>query len=363
MPGKQRDDERRENNFDFIRLVLASLVILSHSPELRDGNRSRELLTRVFHTLSFGELGVDGFFLLSGYLIVASWLRQPDLKRFVAKRILRIYPGFIGASLICAFIIGPLGSNASHYFRDFDFARFFTGAILLHPTGVPRVSEFFPNVNGAMWTISYEFRCYMIVAVLGFSRIFKDRRMGFVFLGLAVFFSLNPGAVAFFSFPGSYLLTGTNPLQLISFMVFFSSGGIYYLFRNCIPFRLIYALAASILLAFCLFYARAAPSAVAIFGGYILFYIGYSKNKIFKYVRPTRDISYGVYLYGWPVEKLFLWWFPLISPWLLFVLTLGGSFMCGLMSWGFIESPFLGFRRKINQSDSCAAQGDEHGQP
>src|SRR6476659_9650219 len=59
----QHADDTRENNFTFLRLLLATLVLVSHSFELIDGNRGRELLTSLFHTVSFGELAVDGFFL------------------------------------------------------------------------------------------------------------------------------------------------------------------------------------------------------------------------------------------------------------------------------------------------------------
>ncbi|MET0220344.1 MAG: hypothetical protein ABW213_06795 [Tardiphaga sp.] len=54
---------RSFNNSGVLRLAFATMVVLSHAPELVDGNRSREILTREFHTLSFGEVGVDGFFI------------------------------------------------------------------------------------------------------------------------------------------------------------------------------------------------------------------------------------------------------------------------------------------------------------
>lgn len=53
------------------------------------------------------------------------------------------------------------------------------------------------------------------------------------------------------------------------------------------------------------------------------------------------DFSYGIYLYGWPVQKLLIWYLPLISPWLLFLLSAGISSGCGLLSWYIIEKPCL----------------------
>ena len=97
----------RNNNFGIIRLVLALLVIVSHVQELIDGNRSNELLTRLFHTRSFGDVAVDGFFVLSGCMILQSWQRVPKLWPYLCKRCLRIYPAFITATLVAAFLIGP----------------------------------------------------------------------------------------------------------------------------------------------------------------------------------------------------------------------------------------------------------------
>lgn len=64
--------ERRPDGFGFVRLLLATLVIVPHTTELIDGNRSRELLTSIFGTLSFGEIAVNGFFVVSGFSLLAA---------------------------------------------------------------------------------------------------------------------------------------------------------------------------------------------------------------------------------------------------------------------------------------------------
>ena len=100
--------QNKQNNFGFLRLLLATLVIVAHSAEILDQNRNREILTNIFGTITFGELAIDGFFLISGYLILNSFLSSSTLKSYLLKRVLRIYPGFIVASLFCIFVLIPL---------------------------------------------------------------------------------------------------------------------------------------------------------------------------------------------------------------------------------------------------------------
>lgn len=154
----------RQNNFNLVRLLLALLVLLSHAPELIDGNRSRELLTCLFGSLSFGELAVDGFFLLSGYLIMQSWDAQPQPWPFFKKRALRIYPGFVVATLVCAFVVGPLAADPDTYFGELNVPALLANMALLQKPAVPAVFAGlpygFPTCRTASICTDGRFRIY-----------------------------------------------------------------------------------------------------------------------------------------------------------------------------------------------------------
>src|ERR1700740_34366 len=96
-----RRKSSRNHQFDLLRIIFATLVLLSHAPEITDGNASRELFHRFTGApMTFGTLGVDGCFILSGYLIVQSWLGDPELINFLRKRVLRIVPGYLVAVVL-----------------------------------------------------------------------------------------------------------------------------------------------------------------------------------------------------------------------------------------------------------------------
>ena len=151
-------NDKGRNNFGFLRLFFAVLVIFSHSPELIDGNRSREILTQIFHTISFGEFAVDGFFLISGFLVTKSFMQSSTRRSYLLKRLARIVPGFAIAFLISLFIAGLLGGgDLSGIPMRENLIAFFT----LQQPALPGAFANLPyhDLNGAVWTISYEFRC------------------------------------------------------------------------------------------------------------------------------------------------------------------------------------------------------------
>jgi peptidoglycan/LPS O-acetylase OafA/YrhL len=334
------NDSSRQNNFNFLRLFFASLVLLSHAPEIADGNRSRELLTLFFGSISFGELAVDGFFLLSGYLIVKSWMSDPDAVSFMRKRIARIYPGFIVASIIGAMIVGPLGAVPSEYFEKFKILSFLKGTVFLQSTITPPtfIGLSTSAVNSSMWTIFFEFLCYLMVMGLGMVGVVKRRKV-WLLVSFCVLVAFGLHRFGYLGLSGSMLLDlARNLMRLAS--VFFV-GGCFYLYRERIKFLPALAVFAAVALFAGLFWAEAAEIFLAIFGGYLLFYIAHARLPMLRKFNDFPDISYGLYLYGWPVQMLLVWYRPNLSPWAVFPLSLAASAVLGLISWHAVEKPCL----------------------
>jgi peptidoglycan/LPS O-acetylase OafA/YrhL len=355
-------DSSRDNHFQFLRLLFATLVIFAHSFELIDGNRKREPLTAIFGTLTLAEMAVIGFFILSGYLIVQSWQRSASVFDFLKKRVLRIYPAYVVAFFISVLIVGRLGAG-ENYFAQLNLWKIFTDAITLTMPRTPPVFDgtYYPLVNGAMWTIVYEFRCYLLVAVLGVLGAFKKPQWWLALTIAATAFT----ALSFYAsrsdvealhFPGAQFLIGSNT-EFSRLLACFGAGGCYYLFRDKICYHRRWALEALAVTAMALFYFPAIYPAIALAGAYCLFAFAFTPIKILDRFKTKTDISYGIYLYGWPTQKLLLWYFPLLSPLVLFGGAFAISIACGWLSWKIIEAPFLRLKkaRFLPAQKMCAA--------
>ena len=339
------NNNRTTNNLDLMRLGFASMVLLSHAAELVYGDRSHEPLTRLFHTISFGELGVDCFFILSGFLIADSWERDPCWTSFLMKRALRIYPGFIVAYLLSAVVVGAIGAtNASRYVADLHPGLIVREIALLH---MPSTQPTFENshyglVNASLWTIRYEFACYLLVMVLGLVGVLTSARVTTLLwlATLAAFVALR----AHYSDGQPGAIVGSSLETLLRLVSMYLAGTALYkvgLWRVRSPLLIG---AATVLLIVGMSYPAAAEPAVETAGAYLLFIIGFTPIRHAE-ARRIPDVSYGVYLYAWPVQQLLVLWWP-AGPFIgIFVLSAIGSVVLGAASWFFVEKPALALRR------------------
>lgn len=350
--------EHSKNNIGVLRLLLASLVIVSHSPEMVDGNRSHEILNSIFHTMSLGDLCVDGFFLLSGYLITQSMEKTASLPTYLAHRILRIYPGFIACFLLCVFVLAPaLRAEIGGQLRQTFLTLVLLGTPPVYAGQMPGLAE--PNqLNWSMWTIAYEFRCYLMVALLWAIGIMSRRAvvLGLTILAVGAHVASTYPEVADrmqwpFPLPYRWQILGGIP-ENIRLMSHFLIGTSAYLYRDDLEKNLTAPIAALLTVAMlgCMFHPHLADTAVGLLGGFPLFWLALKADLgRFQRINDRWDISYGVYLYGWPIGITLRWIYPGLDAWLLVSATLPLALLCGVLSWHWVEKPVKGLRKKIDR--------------
>ncbi len=318
---------RSPNNFGALRLIFAVLVILSHSPELVDGTRSREILTKIFGTLTFGELGVAGFFLISGYLVTKSFLETGSAGEYFLKRVLRIYPGYVIAYLLCVLALGPFVGGQ---IAELSGAKLLWQIVILREPRMPGVfaGVHDPDLNGSMWTIKYEFLCYLLVLAAAVAGLLSKR---FVLVLLVA---------------GSLVVSALHPNSTsVGFAGVFGCGALFYLYEDRVRYDWRLAILAACGLIVLMFSSWLAMASVAIFGGYVLFWFAFNvTSPTLASVGQKVDLSYGVYLYAWPVENFLIWLNPGISPWLGFIETTAIAGLFAFGSWWLVEKPFLNLK-------------------
>ncbi|MEE7502854.1 acyltransferase [Methylobacterium mesophilicum] len=351
-PRVERGD--RGNNFGSLRIAFALLVIIGHAPELIDGDRGRDFLVRMTGSFFSGDLAVDGFFLISGYLITKSLQSSRSLKTYLSRRVARIYPGFIAAFIVSMLLFGSLAGGT---LSDIPVVKSVTKLFIL---GLPVVPGAFaglphPDLNGSMWTISYEFRCYLFVIGIGALSTFAGRRYCLrIIVGIGVLYGLRH---AMPDIPhGSPIFGSSSATIRLTFI--FLVGSAFYIWRDVIRLTHRGALLALIACTGLLFVPRLAEPAFAIFGGYLIFWYALATpaNHLSQWVDRT-DPSYGLYLYAWPTQNLLIQKMPGITPLLLIIMTIPIAFCFGIASWHCIERRFV-HRNEARQPNAGYADPD-----
>jgi peptidoglycan/LPS O-acetylase OafA/YrhL len=340
--------ESRENNLDILRFFLACVVIHSHSYKLTGYEYST--LRQKFVHLQFGggTFAVDFFFMLSGFLVANSWLRSRGLFDYLKRRVLRIHPGFVICLALCVFIVGPLGgANLTTYFRSPETYTFFRPLILGPVGSLPGVFANAPwpgQVNIPIWTIRFEFLCYLFLAGLGMAGLLRRRA---IILGL---FVISAGAFAWQAHGRADIPPFEIPIfgaieQIPRFVAFFTAGVAFYLYRDVIPQTGVLALLALAGLAVAAKLHSFEPG-LAVFGTYLIFYLGFHPKVHCHHFARYGDFSYGMYLYGFVVQQLLVRDVPIARhPLPLTALAICGALVMAFMSWHLVEKPFLKLKR------------------
>jgi len=346
----------RANNFDAARLAAALSVVFSHSFLIAEGSEANEPFARITgNQCILGLVGVFVFFIISGYLVTESYCRQPMPGRFIVRRMLRIYPGLLVNLLICAFLVGPLISAlpVDAYFAGPELRQFLVRTLTLNPGPLHLPGVLFADnsvgllVNGSLWTLRYEMMMYLMILALAAARLLRlSSAIALVAVGVAaVYFekALTP-----FGDIGEWAW----------FVGFFASGMVLHFLRERLVFSWRYALLAAVALVVFVWLGRF----IMLFplaGAYLVIWFARRHDWWLDYSKHCGDLSYGLYIYGWPAEQLViylsggkaLWW-------QVFVGSLALAAPAAWLSWHGVEKWALFWGRRLPARQLAAATGD-----
>lgn len=352
----------RINNFDAIRLLGAVLVLVGHAFPLHGvpGN-----------PVVWGGLiqvaGLVFFFSISGYLIARSWHLDPQLLRYLQKRALRIFPALAVVTLLSMFVLGPLLSRVSlhEYLTNPHLWHYLKNVILSPVYPLPGVFESTPipnTVNASLWSLPAEFACYLVVPLVALLPT-KARSATYLAVGIAA------GMAARIMREDGFRLVfyGTDVAQAVSIWPFFMVGAAIALAPTRLPLRLdfgLIALMAGSLLASIL------PAQASYVWWIVLPYsviaLGCARTPGICRAGRFGDLSYGLYLYAFPIQQMLIVVFPHMRFATSVLAALALSLTLAFASWHLVEKRVLKFKpshpvRRAPASETVVAAEGEPG--
>ena len=334
----------RHNNFDALRLFAAIMVIYGHGYVLSTGTGPGQW------GVPFARVGLDIFFSISGYLVTGSWYREPHVRPFLAKRGLRIMPGLIACVLLTAFVLGPLVSvlPLRHYAARAQSWGYLSNLALYLKLYLPGVFAGMRDrgaVNGSLWSLMPEMLCYLTVPLFalmpGRLRPWALGAAAAAFGGLGMAMFLSGGALdpVIYHIDVKYMLVETP--------FFFVGGALSLIERD--PDRFyrtdLALLALTLNYGISSWYGAWNVPVEWFTLPYVVVTFGRLSLPLVRRAGALGDLSYGTYLYAFPVQQLVLLGAPDIAHPIVACTAL--TLPVAWLSWHLVERPAMARRRRF----------------
>lgn len=347
-----KDLNYRPGGFDYMRVVLALSVIFVHAGLIAYGEHPPPGKGQWTFLNVPRDCIVPLFFALSGFLVAGSLDRSRTLFSFFGLRVLRIAPALSVEVAISALIVGPWLTTlpTSAYFTDpmfFSYLRNIVGDIHYRLPGVFEQNPI-ELVNGQLWTVPYELVCYVVLAGTAVVGLFKSksRMLGF----LVLFYAAQTLNTIFHPNPGFQGVTGTTIVGA------FIAGLVVYKFRHSLPWSFRLFLLSIAAVTFCVYFVQNGVRFIPLPAAYMAAYLGMlnpPRNRIIS----SGDYSYGIYLYGFPVQQTICTLLPAYREWYFNLLfSLPPIIAIAVFSWWVIEKPTLSLRSNLKRLEDRLLQ-------
>lgn len=339
----------RSSGFDYLRLFLAVAVLVWHSFRISDA-----LVDYDGWWGPLVRLILPMFFALSGFLVAGSLMRVAAIHHFLILRTMRIMPALAIQVLFSAILIGgffttlPLGD----YFRHPEFLDYFWNIVGRTRYSLPGVFDSNPvsQFNVSLWTIPYEIKAYLLIVLLWVVGAIRSPRLLILLLLIAQ--CLVPLV--------DYLLgtqpTAEGPLSGNVLIIAFNFGTAIYICRDWVPMRTSWGIA-SLVLALALLATPIGGTFAGPPAAYFTVWLGLQNPRRIAAI-ASADISYGIYLYAYPIQQSVVALFPSYRVWWFIIpVSLLFTTLMAMLSWRFVEKPALGHRRALLEaSDRVTAR-------
>lgn len=327
---------RPTNGFAAVRLALAVAVVVSHAFSVTTGRVEAEPL-HAWTGYTLGEHAVNGFFAISGFLVTMSFVRRGP-RDYAAARALRIVPGLLAAVLVVALVIGPAMTTFTvrQYLTDPELRVFLLRTLTTLKSTAPLPGVFQENplhfAMGTVWTLKYEVVCYVAVLLTGLLGLLRGR-VPSLLVAAGLFAAL---LATNFVKPDASL--GTTTTLRLAFI--FAAGAVLYQWRDAV--RLSW-LAAAVLAGLAALAARTPAYPALLYGAsaYGVLLMSLSAPLARPLFDLREDLSYGVYLYGWPIQQALRALYPDAGSAALLAVSLPLSLAIAALSWRLVERPAL----------------------
>ena len=335
------------NNFDLLRLALAVLVIYCHCLSLK--RSPWEPVNAYLHYGYGGLLAVDGFLVISGFLVTRS-LCERSLDDYVFARIARVVPGLALVTLVEVFVIGAAFTKERLWiFLSYVGFRHLWNVSVFGLDA--QLYGVFPDtdppwmMNGSLWTIPIECSFYIALPVVALLLGLRRSAVPLFLLSLAAFplakhFGLSETA------PGAALLTNVHAYSFIDLSSYFLAGSAAWMVRDRIPFSL-GLLALSLIGLYAADQAALGDFALKLFLPYLVLYAAMAGGLGTRLKRSVGDLSYGAYLFGYPVTLSVIAVDGGLSPDQTFGAAIAITLACAWLSWRYVEQPCLRLKARV----------------
>ncbi len=335
----------RSSGFNYLRIILAVSIVAWHSIQTSYGEGA--VYTALLSPARpFIAALLPMFFALSGFLVAGSLQRSAGLASFMGLRFLRIFPALLVETLLSAIILGLITTKDSlrSYFSNPDFLRYLLnmiGDIHYHLPGVFQDNPLPQIVNVQLWTVAYELECYIVLGILA---LFGITLHTYRLLGCVVLFQII--VVIYEIYQGHFHDTPMIVQGPVLVATFLAGVALFNLRHAIIYSPWLFAFALCALIGALRF--RQGDYCIAFPAAYVTIYIGLLDPPA-RFLRKVGDLSYGIFLYGFPIQQFITTWGQWTHRWyinLAFALPVIGAIASA--SWNIIEKPTLSLKKHLN---------------